>query len=197
MPISQAEFAQLVAESMATSNGPHHHHPPNTDQDYEGPEHALRDSQQSQQNHHAHHGGGRGGGGGHSHAHHYGSHRGGHGGSQYQPEDNYRNHQEVDNEHEDNQQGYHRSPVYESSYHNDRDEEGDELDQQNVSPAYGGPRGSGSNYDNYDNSHQPESHQEQEQANEEESRLRPIEHYMPVATKQPASIVQLVHFPIF
>lgn len=44
LPISQAEFAQLVAESMATSRGPHHHHPPNTDRDYEGPEHWAKES---------------------------------------------------------------------------------------------------------------------------------------------------------
>lgn len=32
---------------MATSHGPHHHHPPNTDQDYEGPDHWRQDSRHS------------------------------------------------------------------------------------------------------------------------------------------------------
>ncbi|XP_027194403.2 uncharacterized protein LOC113789108 [Dermatophagoides pteronyssinus] len=63
LPISQAEFAQLVAESMATSHGPHHHHPPNTDQDYEGPDHWRKESDNNPHNgaemmrdeHHHHH----------------------------------------------------------------------------------------------------------------------------------------------
>ena len=63
LPISQAEFAQLVAESMATSSGPHHHHPPNTDHDYEGPEHWTKESDKNphsgpeimRDEHHHHH----------------------------------------------------------------------------------------------------------------------------------------------
>lgn len=220
LPISQAEFAQLVAESMATSNGPHHHHPPNTDQDYEGPAHAMRDTEMQRHPHAGHHGGGAG----HAHAHHDPNHHhhyddqpqvhhhgggGGGGVSQYQPEDNYRSHHEADSEHEDN--SYHRSPVYENSYHGD-EEADDQLENppEHAAAQYGGRPGTNHHeamnhqyepqYDHPHHMHHQAGgghHHHQHQQPDEgdaESRLRPVQHYMPA--NEPATIVKLVHLPM-
>ena len=174
---------------MATSNGPHHHHPPNTDADYESRDHAMRDVAML-------HGGGRGHGGhargGHAHqqqsAHEDEGHHHGHS-SQYQPEDNYRSHHESsDADHDEDK--YQRAPVYENSYHNDQDEDDDIEPQNNYGGRPGHSDGSGSDRPSYESNydhphqlhHQPAAGHHHHDGEVEESRIRQTDrHYMPVA----------------
>lgn len=185
MPISQAEFAQLVAESMATSTGPHHHHPPNTDRDYEGPEHRLRDEESMrhyqqygypgyQQHRHSNHKSERNNDDSNQHQ------------SQYQPEDRYHNQHGADSENEE----YPRAPVYENTYdegnnnnnnnNNEQQSNQDEEEDSTDNSTYGGQVGN-DNYDNYDQSaqYQPTS---ASQYDGEETRVYPAR-YITLASK--------------
>ena len=176
---------------MATSHGPHHHHPPNTDADYEGPEHAQRDAEMlraatgeshygnyqpkhhhSQHQHHHHHHG-------HSSVH---SHHGVH--SQYQPDDNY-----------ENDETYHRSPVYEQSrkqknqeYEQDQtqQEEEEDDDPESEIDQYGG-RASTDYQSGY------ESPRNGYLNNYEEDNLHSRDQYMSASDPLPIKIIPLKH----